>query len=140
MNEHRLHTVLGRAGSIILLALLISIPTVFALTRPSNQVIYTWESPDSTYRVFLLEQDIDWSRFPFAVQRNYSFLVSPATEPTYGHSIDYPLPIYFAGGGATTAYIREIEVAWAPEGITMTFPSEHVLFVPASAYEQLQRS
>jgi hypothetical protein len=65
-----------------------------------------------------------WSR--------YEVWVCKSADRTYGHATDYGLHI--SSGRTRVQHIEACTADWTPEGVTLTEPTGHRLFIPKSAF------
>lgn len=116
-------------GSVGVTSFLVAAIALFVMTRPSLNVIKTWEKPNASMYLTIYESDIDWRGFPLNVQPRYAIYVGKTSgTPSYGHFVD----MSFYGLPEQTDSIRQSKVAWSDQGVTLLQPSGHVLFIPKS--------
>jgi hypothetical protein len=103
------------------------------LTQPTDRVVRTWQRPDKLYCLSIVEGDTDWRGILFGNtrQRYYIYAGRDCGQPGYGHFVD------FTPGGYldTEDLLKTSTVDWASDGVTVTFPVGHRLFIPNDAYE-----
>jgi hypothetical protein len=113
--------------------------SLFLLTRSSLRPVATWMQPDSVsydqwgpYYLTVAEADIDWRGFPLSVRRRYFVYAGrDSGKPSYGHAVDYS---FNNGLADIDDYIRSCSVGWTAEGVTLTEPDGHLLFIPSTAF------
>lgn len=49
----------------------------------------------------------------------------------YGHSMQFSV---LASGSSEPPFIKNAQVRWSPEGVTLSLPSGHSLFIPRAAF------
>jgi len=106
----------------------------------SHKVVAKWAQPKvlegdtfGPHCLCVLEEDLDWSHFPYTVERNYVIYVGRDTEvPTHGHLIKYS---FQPDDSNEIAHIKKSQVEWAKEGVTFCEASGHRLFIPIQMYK-----
>ncbi|MEW6492384.1 MAG: hypothetical protein AB1589_07715 [Cyanobacteriota bacterium] len=101
------------------------------LTRASDRIIWQSCQPESLkndsygYCLYVGEGGLDWSRFPYTLNRKYYLVIS--VTPTYGHYKEYSFTSELED---VDTYVKESKVEWSAEGLTFIEKSGHRLFVP----------
>ncbi len=122
------------------LATCVLVPTsLFVLHRQSLRVVAQWRSPDTVhydafdpYTLSVVQSDRDWRAFPFDLRWRYFVYVGrDRGTPTYGHMVDFS---FFGGAEPLESYLAQSTVDWQPDGVTLTTPSGHRLFVPRALF------
>ena len=106
----------------------------------SHKVIAKWPQPKvldadtfGPHCLCVLEEDLDWSHFPYTVERNYLIYVGRDTEtPTHGYLIKYS---FHPDDSDETAHIKNSQVEWANDGVTFCEASGQRLFIPLQIYK-----
>lgn len=112
----------------------------WAVTRPSLRVVQTWVQPADApaydafgpYQLSVVEADLDWSGFPFRVERRHFIYVGLGLEATgYGHRLDYG---FHPLGTSLARHVAQSQVTWTAQGVTFTEASGHQVFIPARLF------
>jgi len=123
---------LAWVSSVGVTSFLVAAIALFVLTHPSLKVIKTWEKPNASMYLTVYESDTDWRGFPLNVQPRYAIYVGKTSgTPSYGHFVD----MSFYGLPKQTDSIRQSKVEWSDQGVTLSQPGGHVLFIPKAMYE-----
>jgi len=84
------------------------------------------------YYMSVVERDLDWSGFPFYVERNYFIYVGrDEGTPSHGHMIKYSFHPY---PDEVEQFLTKADVQWTAEGVMLSLPSGHRLFVPKKMF------
>lgn len=129
----------AKLAVLVAVFLVVLAASLFLLTRPSLRPVATWMQPDTVsygqwgpYYLTVAEADPDWRGFPFSFRRHYMVFVGiEAGKPTYGHEVDHS---FNNGLEEPDGYIRSCTVCWSRDGVTLSEPDGHALFIPASAF------
>lgn len=120
---------LGVLVASFLLALIFTV----LLNRASDRVIWQSCQPESvnydSYSgcLFVGEGNLDWSRFPYTLNRRYYFVLG--VTPTHGHYKEYSFtPISIVEDIET--YIKKSQLEWTDQGLTFIEESGHRFFFP----------
>lgn len=134
----RLLVLLAWLLSVLIVSGLVTVFSLYLLTRPSLRVVQTWKQPDDirydegVYYLSVVAGDLDWRGFPFHVSRRYFVYVGRESgKPTYGHMVDFS---FHAGVYDVEEHIRRSSVEWSNEGVTLQTVSGHRLFIPARMF------
>lgn len=121
-------TVIGVVFTSCLLALSLTV----ILNRPSDRVIWQSCQPDSVkydfyngYCLYVAEESLNWSRFPFSLRRRYYLVIGG--HPSYGHYKEYSFSSELED---IETYIKKSEVEWNESGVTFKEKAGHRLFFP----------
>ena len=133
---------LGKLFLFLGLSIFFSLLVIFFLHRPSLNVVAQWEQPGSVkYNDYskcylsVVERDLDWSGFPFHVERNYFlYLGHDQGKPGYGHMIKFSFHPSLDLSYDLPAFIRKSQVQWSSEGVTFIEASGHRLFIPKEMF------
>lgn len=129
----------GLAISLWLVTVLIvagglSMATLFIITRPADRVVATWPQSskikydEATYYLSVIETDQDWRGFPlFSTPRYAIYVGRDQGAPSYGHIIDFT---FYTKGDYLPSYLKKAQVDWSNEGVNLSLPSGHKLFIP----------
>jgi hypothetical protein len=109
------------------------------LHRPSRRVLASWPSSvraePAEPRLSVVEADWDFSGFPLELQRNVEIYVGRgAGNGSYGHYMRYSFHPSGDDYRALGRHLHKCTVTWAPEGVTLSEPDGHRLFIPAASY------
>lgn len=106
--------------------------------RPTERVVWQDCQPDGlTYDDFgpyclsVVEGGLNWEFLPLSRVRHHFVFIGRGTEVSYGHYTDYS-PHH--GVELMADYVRGLATDWAAEGVTLTEPSGHRLFIPAESF------
>jgi hypothetical protein len=119
------------AIGIILVSFLLAIFFTVLLSHPSDRIIWQSCQPQSvkydaySYCLYVGEGSLDWSRFPFTLDRRYYLVIG--RTPLYGHFKEYSFTSVFED---IESYIKKSNVEWSVEGLTFIEKSGHRLFFP----------
>lgn len=114
--------------------LLATMFTVF-LNRASDRVVWQSCQPESVqygsynYCLFVGEGSLDWSRFPYTLNRRYYLVIG--VTPTYGHYKEYSFTPILEN---IETYIQKSQVEWTAQGLTFIEESGHRFFVPKERF------
>ena len=140
MNACRLPTALRALAftcGALLLAALLSALTLYCATRPTQRVLKTWECPAAVpycpgLYLSVLEGAPNLDGFPLHIGRRYAIYVGRESgQPSYGHRLDYR---FNAEVVDIETHLAQTVVRWTPEGVSLTEPSGHALFIPKTAF------
>ena len=118
-------------------AVLCSALTLYVSTRPTQRVLKTWACPAAVpycpgLYLSVLEGAPDLDGFPFYIGRRYAIYVGRESgQPSYGHRLDYR---FNAEVVDIETHLARTVVRWMPEGVSLTEPSGHALFIPKTAF------
>ena len=131
-------TVLWIGTGILLAAVILAF-----VNWPTFNVVHQWERPASPgdgghpCTVSVVETDLDFRDFPFAVARNHSIRVGPKPfpdgRPTRAHWIKYSFHLALDYGDLGE-FLDDAEVQWTDEGVELALPSGHRLFIPGRMF------
>ncbi|HHH76628.1 MAG TPA: hypothetical protein ENL03_06355 [Phycisphaerae bacterium] len=104
----------------------------------SGDVVYQWQQPkDVTYDrgggfyLWIIESDMDLGILEF--RHNYKICVGRIAKGSiYGHYIKYPFSAPSPKDFKES--LSDAEVIWTPEGVELSLPSGHHIFIPADAF------
>lgn len=119
----------------MLTSFLLAVMFTVLLTRASDRVIWQACQPESVqydssgYCLYVGEGSLDWSRFPYTVNRRYYLVIG--RTPIYGHLKEYSFTAIFDD---IETYIKKSQVEWTVEGLTFIEKSGHRLFVPKQLF------
>lgn len=111
--------------------------TLYVFTRPTQRVLKTWACSAAVpycpgLYLSVLEGAPDLDGFPFYIGRRYAIYVGRESgQPSYGHRLDYR---FNAEVVDIETYLAQTVVRWTPEGVSLTEPSGHALFIPKTAF------
>jgi hypothetical protein len=127
--------------SVVATASLMTLVTLYGLTRSSLKVLHTWKQPDSLkyhsfdpYYLSVVETDCDLSRLlmSFCNDRHHILYVGhDSGTPTYGHMLQFP---FEPGINGMQTDLQQATVTWTPIGVTFKTPTGHQLFIPKQAF------
>lgn len=125
---------LGLMAALILMGIGGSL-TLFLATRPVNRVVKSFTGPDG-YTLAVVQADWDFRGFPFDKAPRYAVYVGRTPEPVYGHFLDYG----FTGVSEDALWdvekdIERCTIQWDQQGVALSSPSGHILFIPKKMYE-----
>ena len=130
------YVVVGMAGMILGAA--IAAGLVIHWSRPTRAVLWQACQPaDVTYDGFdpyclsVVEGDLNWTFMPLSTIRHTFVFVGRGTGINYGHYLDYGPQFR---GQDPVAYMDQATLDWTAEGITLTEPTGHRLFLPAESF------
>ncbi len=126
----------------VLAVLIYSGLLIHFLHRPTLKVIAQWQKPitvkyagDQDYFLSVVEGELDWRMFPLIDGRKYFIYAGlDSGKPSYGHMLDftfYPDQNYY---NDLAGYLKGASVEWSEDGVTITLPSAHRLFIPKSMF------
>ena len=107
---------------------------------PSHRSVTHWDQPGAVsydshgpYAVYVLEGPAKWYPLFVAKKRRYYTVLVTHSEPFSedGHRIDCD---FQHGQNEPDDYIRSCTTEWTPDGVTLTQPTGHRLFIPKSAF------
>ncbi len=139
MNTRRRPFSLHLVGAVLLALALCSALTLYLATRPTQRVLKTWACPAAVpycpgLYLTVLEGAPNFDGFPWHIgQRHAIYVGRESGQPSYGHHLDYSFNAEVLG---IEAHLAQTRVHWSPEGVTLTEPSGHALFIPKSAFLQ----
>lgn len=103
-----------------------------------HRIVKTWDQPEHvehdgrTYYLTVAESKPylpTVSSLLFSGMKKYFIFIGKEEKPSYGHFIDFT----FHYGGDDEA-VKSSTVDWQENGITLTTPSGHVLFIPQESF------
>lgn len=137
MKNNRWILVLGGLALGIMLTLFAGAIVVNDL-RPTERVLWQSCQPDDLiyddfgpYCLSVVEGALNWEFLPLARVRHHFVFVGRGTEVSYGHYTDYSP---HKGVELMADYVRGLAVEWTAEGVTLSEPSGHRLFIPAEGF------
>ena len=109
-----------------------------ALTHPADAVCARWDQPNTVnyqsrdpYVLYLKENSSWWNVFNRHRHCRVGVVSHVQSEPLlYGHWTEYEFHNY----GNEPDYFTRCTVSWEPEGVTITEPTRHKLFIPKKAF------
>lgn len=127
-------------AALVYTALLIHI-----LHRPTLKIVAQWKKPDSVhyggandslpYYFDVVEGDLDWRGFPLNLERRYFIYVGlDSGKPNYGHMIDFTFYPDQGHYNDLPGYLKGSKIEWSDDGVTISLPSAHHLFVPKAMF------
>jgi hypothetical protein len=119
-----------------------SLPIAFVLivimNLSSGEILFTSKQPANIayhsfdpYYLHVIEQNIDWTHFPFGTHRNYSIHISRSKEISYGHYKAYSFGL---SSSEATKYLQNCNVNWTNDGVTFLEPTGHKMFFPKKSF------
>lgn len=114
-----------------------SIVFAFALTRPANITLARWDQPNGVnyqsrdpYTLYVKESSSWWNVFNRNRYSSVGVVSHVHTELHYGHWTEYEFHNY----GNEPDHFERCVVTWDADGVTVTEPTGHRLFIPKNAF------
>ena len=135
----RLLLLIGWGASVLIVSAIITVVSLYLLTRQSLKVVQTWKQPDSVkynsfdpYYLSVVESDTDWRGFPLHVEQRYMIYVGKDEgKPTYGHILDFT---FYGPTWDKEELIKKSNVEWTIDGVTLITESGHKVFIPKAMF------
>jgi hypothetical protein len=125
----KINTAVITAGSLLLIFFAFAFVTQYFGISWSNKVVlescqgnYIKYSGDITYCLRVIRQQQTMSH-------HYYIIISRKEDKDYGHVLNYPIT-----GIIDESEIEKLRVIWAVDGIELTFPEGHKLFIRKAAF------
>ena len=124
-----------KAFLLVLISFILAFVILYFLHRPSLTVVAEWKQPAEIkydgrgpYYMSVVETDLNWRGFPLYVDRHHIIYVGRESgTPTYGHMLEYS---FYPFPDDLKDFLKKATVEWTAEGVNLTLPSGHKLFVP----------
>lgn len=122
-----------RAISILIVLVIYTSIVLVVSDIPGGKVLYESRQPaDIKYGSFdpyvlrIVEGPIQWNMFGW--HRSSLIKVTRSPDSSYGHFINIDLDISYSTDGSEAATV------WSPDGVQVSYPSGHRLFIPKRAF------
>lgn len=122
---------------IALVWLITSAAFAVALTRPTNITLAHWDQPNGVnyqsndpYALYVEENSPWWNVFKRNRYCRVGVVSHVHTKLLYGHWTEYEFHNYWN----EPDYFTKCVVAWEADGVTVTEPTGHRLFIPKNSF------